>query len=60
VERIVGMHLDGSVEFSTFRKTLDAVLCRPLGLTRPDDPRFGEWMRQHLRVIAWPHDDRMR
>jgi hypothetical protein len=56
-ERIVGMHLDGSVEFSTFRKTLDAVLRGPLELRWSDDPRLSEWMRQHLRVIAWPHDD---
>jgi hypothetical protein len=51
------MHISGSVEFSTFRKTLDAILRRSLQLDRPDHPRFDAWMAAHLRVKTWACDD---
>jgi hypothetical protein len=47
--RLIGMHLDGSVEFSTFRKTLDAILAEQV-----DEPSLSAWMAAHLRVAVWP------
>jgi len=50
--RIVGMHLGGSAEFSTFRRSLAAILGSVLGLVTEDDPRLSAWIEAHLRVIA--------
>lgn len=55
--RIVGMHLGGSAEFSTFRRSLAAILRPILGLHSEDDPRLSAWIDAHLRVIAVPVDD---
>lgn len=55
--RIVGMHLGGSAEFSTFRRSLAAILSSVLGLVTEDDPRLSEWIEAHLRVIAVPVPD---
>jgi hypothetical protein len=52
--RIVGMHLGGSAEFSTFRRSLAAVLGPVLGLRSEDDPGLSAWIDAHLRVIAVP------
>jgi hypothetical protein len=55
--RIGGMHLGGRAEFSTFRRTLAAILRQPLGLADEDDTRLSEWMARHLRVLPVPVSD---
>jgi len=65
--RIGGNHLHGRIRGSTFRLTLAAALCGPLGLTvtaprrldRESERRLGEWMREHLEaaVFAFPERD---
>ena len=59
--RVSGMHLGGSAEFSTFRRTLAAILRRVLVLETEDDPRLSEWIETHLRVVtlAVPDADRL-
>jgi Family of unknown function (DUF6884)/GIY-YIG catalytic domain len=56
-DRIVGMHLGGSAEFSTFRRTLAAILWPVLPLDAEDDPRLSAWINAHLRVVAVPVPD---
>lgn len=64
--RIITNHLNGTAYGSTFRKSISAILLGPLGLTveRPDhltkvdNLRVSEWMRQHLSLVAVPYDDR--
>jgi hypothetical protein len=51
------MHLGGSAEFSTFRRTLAAVLRDVQSLTGEDDPRLNAWVDLHLSVIAVPVPD---
>ena len=48
------MHLAGAAEFSTFRRTLAAILSPVVGMTREDDPQLSAWISAHLRVIAVP------
>ncbi len=55
--RLTRMHVRGRAEFSTFRRTLAAVLREPLGLAQEDDPRLDEWIDEHLRVVPLPVDD---
>lgn len=55
--RLTRMHARGRAEFSTFRRTLAAVLREPLALTHEDDPRLDDWIDQHLSVVALPVDD---
>jgi hypothetical protein len=55
--RLPRMHARGRAEFSTFRRTLAAVLREPLGLTHEDDGRLDEWIDEHLRVTALPVGD---
>lgn len=55
--RIAGMHLGGRHEFSTFRRTLGSILAAAAGADDIDEERLTEWMHEHLRVIAVPHDD---
>jgi hypothetical protein len=55
--RITGMHLGGAAEFSTFRRTLAAILTLVLGMTGEDDPQLSAWMNAHLRIIAVPVTD---
>jgi hypothetical protein len=55
--RIAGMHLGGSAEFSTFRRTLAAALAQILGLAGEDDPGLSEWISAHLCVIPVPMPD---
>jgi hypothetical protein len=50
--RIRGMHLGGTAEFSTFRRTLAAILRRVLDLEGEDDPRLSVWINARLRVVA--------
>jgi hypothetical protein len=49
--RVAGMHLGRKAEFSTFRRTLAAVLCSVIPLSTEDDPRLSAWMDEHLRVV---------
>jgi hypothetical protein len=56
-DRLIGMHLAGNVEFSTFRRTLWAVLEISLGLTAKVEHALTDWMTAHLRVIAVPVPD---
>lgn len=55
--RIRGMHLGGRHDFSTFRRTLGAVLASQRGETTIDEGRLTRWMYEHLRVIAVPVAD---
>jgi GIY-YIG catalytic domain/Family of unknown function (DUF6884) len=55
--RITGMHLGGAAEFSTFRRTLAAILRPVLRLHAEDDPQLSAWINTHLRVIAVPVPD---
>jgi hypothetical protein len=56
--RIATMHLAGNHEFSTFRRTLGAILAAESGSTDIDEQALSEWMRAHLRVITVSLDDR--
>ena len=56
--RIASMHLAGSHEFSTFRRTLGAILASATGSTRVNEEELSFWMRAHLRVVVVPSDDR--
>jgi hypothetical protein len=56
-DRITGMHLGGAAEFSTFRRTLAAILGSAIGLTSEDDPQLSAWMSTHLRVVTAPVTD---
>lgn len=58
--RIMTMHLGGNHEFSTFRRTLGAILARADGVTQIDENALTLWMYAHLRLIAVPYDDRDR
>ena len=55
--RITDMHLAGSAEFSTFRRTLAAVLRPVLNMTSENDPQLSAWINTHLRVLAVPVSD---
>jgi hypothetical protein len=52
------MHLGGNHEFSTFRRTLGAILAQANGAKRIDEESLTQWMHRHLRIIAIPFDDR--
>lgn len=56
--RITTMHLAGNHEFSTFRRTLGAILAAAIGSTDVDEQALTEWMREHLRLITVAFDDR--
>jgi len=49
--RLIGMHRDGSVNFSTFRRTLAAGL-NLASAGRADEGALTEWMLLHL-AVAW-------
>jgi hypothetical protein len=55
--RITGMHLGGAAEFSTFRRTLAAILRPLLGLDTEDDPKLSAWISTHLGISAVPVPD---
>ena len=55
--RITGMHLAGAAEFSTFRRTLAAILSPVLAMSGEDDPQLSAWMSAYLLVIAVPVPD---
>ncbi|MEX0745353.1 MAG: DUF6884 domain-containing protein [Phycisphaeraceae bacterium] len=56
--RIATMHLAGNHEFSTFRRTLGAILAAQTGATDVDERLLSEWMRVHLRVVTVSFEDR--
>jgi hypothetical protein len=60
-DRITGMHLGGAAEFSTFRRTLAAILRPVLGLDAEDDPKLSAWISTHLGVnpVPVPDPDRL-
>ena len=51
------MHLGGAAEFSTFRRTLAAILRPVLGLDTEDDPKLSAWISTHLGVNTVPVPD---
>lgn len=51
------MHLGGNHKFSTFRRTLGAVLASQHGESSIDEHRLTAWMHEHLRVVAVPVAD---
>lgn len=55
--RIAKMHLGNVSDFSTFRRTLAAILGPLLGLNGEDDPGLLDWIKMHLSVIAVPVPD---
>ncbi|WKW98892.1 MULTISPECIES: DUF6884 domain-containing protein [Rhodococcus] len=55
--RIAGMHLGGRHEFSTFRRTLGAVLAHADGSAHIDEDALTAWMTRHLTVVAIASDD---
>jgi hypothetical protein len=64
--RIRGNHINGNASSSTFRLTLSALLLHPLDLTvlkpgrlAPEDRKVVSiWIKDHLRVVIVPYDDR--
>ena len=55
--RILNMHLGKNHEFSTFRRSLGAVLAHSEGNSFVDEERLTAWMETHLRVVAIPYED---
>lgn len=55
--RITGMHLGGRHEFSTFRRTLGAILAAARHEPQIDEAKLTAWMHSHLKVIAVPFTD---
>lgn len=55
--RLVGMHLGRKHEFSTFRRTLAALLKPRGGSGDVDEAALTSWMGEHLCVIAAPSSD---
>ncbi|PND57507.1 hypothetical protein CRM90_10875 [Mycobacterium sp. ENV421] len=56
--RIATMHLGGNHEFSTFRRTLGAILAEARGSRRVDEGHLSKWMLEHLQVVTVAFDDR--
>jgi hypothetical protein len=56
--RVMTMHLGGNHEFSTFRRTLGAILAEANCAKHIDEESVTRWMHRHLRIIATPFDDR--
>lgn len=55
--RITQMHLGGNHAFSTFRRTLGAILANAEGRTDVDEATLSQWIREHLHMVAVPYDD---
>jgi hypothetical protein len=53
--RLIGMHLGGRANLSTFRLTLAAILSREWG--GHDEDRLTDWMYAHLSVVPAPVAD---
>lgn len=58
--RLHSMHLKGTHEFSTFRRSLGAVLAESLGWDGIDEAQLSDWMSAHLRVVTVLVRDRNR
>ncbi|WP_006244492.1 DUF6884 domain-containing protein [Mycolicibacterium tusciae] len=56
--RVMTMHLGGNHEFSTFRRTLGAIIAHSDGVTQIDEDGLTRWMHSHLRLVTVPYDDR--
>lgn len=64
--RIRSNHIRGNLSSSTFRRTISALLRRPLNLrlsgpgklVREDNRRVTRWIRDHLRIAIVPSEDR--
>jgi hypothetical protein len=56
--RVMTMYLGGNHEFSTFRRTLGAILAEGTGTGHIDAIRLTQWMKDHLRIVTFPFDDR--
>ncbi|KUI22740.1 hypothetical protein AU193_10595 [Mycobacterium sp. GA-1285] len=56
--RVMTMHLGGNHEFSTFRRTLGAIVAHSDGVTQIDEEGLTRWMHSHLRLVAFPYQDR--
>ena len=54
---IASMHLGSKHEFSTFRRTVGAVLASAAGRDEIDEVGLTEWMYLHLRVQVIPYLD---
>ena len=52
------MHLGGNHEFSTFRRTLGAIVTHADGIRRSTKTALTRWMHAHLRLVTEPYDDR--
>ena len=66
VSRIRSGHINGNASASTFRLTISAILRGPMNLRveKPrrlvpgDNRRVTAWIKEHLRVVIAPYDDR--
>lgn len=56
--RAMTMHLGGNHEFSTFRRSLGAIVAHSNGVTQIDEDGLTRWMHSHLRLVTIPYDDR--
>lgn len=56
--RVMTMHLGGNHEFSTFRRSLGAIVAHSNGVTQIDEDGLTRWMHSHLRLVTVPYDDR--
>ena len=56
--RIMTMHLGGNHEFSTFRRTLGAIVAHASGVAQIDEHGLTRWMHRHLRLVTVTYDDR--
>lgn len=55
--RVMTMHLGGKHEFSTFRRTLGAIVAHSNGVTQIDEGGLTRWMHTHLHLVTVPYDD---
>jgi hypothetical protein len=56
--RVMTMHLGGNHEFSTFRRTLGAIISHANNTSHIDEDALTHWMYDHLRIVTIPFDDR--
>ena len=56
--RVMTMHLGGNHEFSTFRRTLGAIVAHANDAKQIDEDGLTRWMHEHLRIVTIPYDDR--
>lgn len=56
--RVMTMHLGGNHEFSTFRRTLGAIVAHSNDVTQIDEEGLTRWMHSHLRLVTIPYDNR--